>query len=207
MGADGSDPTSLTNGRADEFNPSWSPDGTKIAFDRVIDGNSDIWVMNADGSDQTNLTNDAETEDTELKPSWSPDGRIAFVRRSSVKPDVWNSDVWTMNADGSGQIRLTMNLAEDTSPAWSPEGQYILFVSNRDGQYEIYAMKEDGTQPIDLTNSSSASDLAPAWQTLPGPPAQLGQDPLGGRPSPPPVDPNACVGPGKVIPEMTAPTS
>ena len=176
MNADGSDPTSLTSDRWNDFNPSWSPDGTKIAFDRVVDRNSDIWIMNADGSGQTNVTDHPATD---LKPSWSPDGRIAFVRRPNApesSDESANSDVWIIDADGTNARPLTTHPAEDTSPAWSPEGQYILFVSNRDGHDEIYAMTTEGTQQVDLSSSTPASDLAPAWQTLAGPPPDIDDD-------------------------------
>jgi dipeptidyl aminopeptidase/acylaminoacyl peptidase len=201
MGADGGNPTSLTNERWNDFNPSWSPDGTKIAFDRVTDGDSDIWIMNTDGSGQTNVTNNRATD---LKPSWSPDGRIAFVRRPSVPENSdasANSDVWIINDDGTDPKRLTTNPAEDTSPAWSPEGQYILFVSNRDGQYEIYAMKaDDGSQQVDLTGSAPASDLSPAWQTLPGPPPDIGDRPNIPDPYiPPQLDKFTCPGSGGTL--------
>ena len=61
---------------ADDFSPSWSPDGTKIAFTSHMDDNREIYIMNADGSNQTRLTNEPTGD---FYPSWSPDGtRIAF---------------------------------------------------------------------------------------------------------------------------------
>ena len=69
MNADGSGQTRLTNNADDDLDPSWSPDGAKIAFRSDRDGNFEIYVMNADGSGQTNLTNNA-AEDYE--PAWSP---------------------------------------------------------------------------------------------------------------------------------------
>ena len=89
MNADGSGQRRLTNSSADETWPSWSPDGTKIAFESVVnDDYGDIYVMNAaDGSNQTRLTNSvAENEAPGAflhysNPKWSPDGtRIAFDR-------------------------------------------------------------------------------------------------------------------------------
>jgi Tol biopolymer transport system component len=76
MNADGSGQTALTNSSADETWPSWSPDGTKIAFEGVID-DGNIYIMNAvDGSDQTRLT---DSPGNDSNPSWSPDGtKIAF---------------------------------------------------------------------------------------------------------------------------------
>ena len=66
----------LTNNAAADYYPSWSPDGTKIAFGTNRDGNGEIYVMNADGSNLTNLTNNAADDSN---PSWSPDGtKIAF---------------------------------------------------------------------------------------------------------------------------------
>ncbi|MFQ5872187.1 MAG: TolB family protein [Dehalococcoidia bacterium] len=69
MNADGSDQTKLINSAANEFFPSWSPDGTRIAFFSDRDGNIEIYVMNADGSGQTKLINNAANN---FIPAWSP---------------------------------------------------------------------------------------------------------------------------------------
>ena len=71
MNADGSDQTRLTDSAGWEVDPSWSPDGSRIAFSSDRDVNSQIYVMNADGSDQTRFTNNDRWEGT---PSWSPIG-------------------------------------------------------------------------------------------------------------------------------------
>src|SRR5512132_152473 len=73
----------------------------KIAFSRSGDGQTDVWVMDADGSDQTNLTLDQD--DDAFAPRWSPDGaKIAY--EVAVTND--DSDVWVMNADGSGKTAV-----------------------------------------------------------------------------------------------------
>jgi Tol biopolymer transport system component len=80
MNADGTSQTRLTTNTAYDTNPSWSPDGTKVAFVRTpaYYGNADIYLMNADGSGQSQITTSA-ADDT--APSWSPDSsQIAFVR-------------------------------------------------------------------------------------------------------------------------------
>ena len=83
MNADGSGVSRLTNDANIEFAPAWSPDGTKIAFERQYDTQqplSDIWVMNAsDGTSQVNLTANSASP-FEFNPDWSPDGtKIVFV--------------------------------------------------------------------------------------------------------------------------------
>jgi VCBS repeat-containing protein len=86
--------------------------GTRIAFSSTRDGNSEIYVMNADGTAQTRVTNDSASDAT---PAGSPGGhRVAFA---STRDDP-NSDIYAMNADGTGVVRLTTNLASDTFPDW-----------------------------------------------------------------------------------------
>ena len=84
-------------------------------------------------------------------------GRIAF---SSERDG--NTDISVMNADGSGVTRLTDHYADDTTPAWSPDGRRIAFSSERDGNAEIYVMDADGSDAIRLTNHP-ADDRSPAW--------------------------------------------
>jgi TolB protein len=69
MDADGSNLTNLTNNPTEDSRPSWSPDGSKIAFISDRDDNVEIYVMNADGSNLTNLTNNPAGDGM---PSWSP---------------------------------------------------------------------------------------------------------------------------------------
>ena len=88
----------------EDRDPSWSPDGSRIAFTSYRDGNWDIYVMDADGSNQQRLTDNPAVD---RMPSWSADGsRIAFV---SGRDGNW--DIYVMDADGSNQQRLTDNVA------------------------------------------------------------------------------------------------
>ena len=101
--------------------PAWSPDGRKLAFVSRRDGNSEIYVINADGSGQENLTQHPARDS---HPSWSRDGRkLAFVSRRDG-----NSEIYVMNADGSGLRNVTRAPSNDLGPAWSPDGGAIAFV-------------------------------------------------------------------------------
>jgi Tol biopolymer transport system component len=84
-------------------------------------------------------------------------GRIAFTSNRNG-----NYEIYVTNADGSGLTNLTNNVADDGSPAWSPDGKQIAFSSNRDGNYEIYVMHTDGSGVTRLTNDE-ADYVRPEW--------------------------------------------
>jgi Tol biopolymer transport system component len=153
MNADGSEVTQITDDQYFNFDPAWSPDGTKIAFDTFRNnGDYEICLMNADGSNQAGFTPPAFGID----PAWSPNGRkIAY----------WNFDgiISVMNADGSNQTTLTNGAAFDLEPSWSPDGSKIAFSSYRDGQTEIYVMNADGSNQTRFTNDVVNYDEEPAW--------------------------------------------
>ncbi len=84
-------------------------------------------------------------------PYFSPDGKmIVFVSGRDG-----NGEIYIMNADGSGQINLTNNPADDFNASWSSDGKTIVFTSDRDGNYNIYIMNIDGSDQVNLTNDPS----------------------------------------------------
>jgi Tol biopolymer transport system component len=155
----------------DERYPSYSPDGTKIAFrhgDDLIEpsGDEEVYVM--DGTNVQRLTSNA---DFDSAPAWSPDGRlIAFENApaATLQPGVepQEKDIYVMRADGTHVRRLTDSPGLDEGPVWSPDGTKIAFSSARDGQQEIYVMSADGSDQRRLT-SNPARDESPDWQGLP----------------------------------------
>lgn len=157
MDADGSNQQNLSNNPSNDWWPSSSPDGTKIAFTARRDGNDEIYVMNPDGTNQQRLTFNTSTD---YEASWSPDGtKIAFT---AFRDGNNNREIYVMNADGSNQQNLSNNALRDESPSWSPDGTKIVFTSSRDGNEEIYVMNADGTNPQNLSNNASG-DRRPSF--------------------------------------------
>jgi hypothetical protein len=164
MNADGSEQTNISNNPEADAAPSWSPDGTKIAFASFRDGNSEIYVMNSDGSEQTRLTNNPTIDTT---PDWSPDGEKIVFRRGLESQ---NPEIYIMNADGSEQTNISNNPAIDFDPSWSPDGTKIAFMSTRDGGQEIYVMNAaDGSEQTNISNIPR-SDGQPDWGPATEPP-------------------------------------
>ena len=148
----GSDLIRLTD--AQDYRPRWSPDGTKIAFQR-FEGSvrSQIYVMDADGGNLEQVSTR-----TGFQPAWSPDGtRIVFGSGRGTE-----EEIYVMNADGSNLTRLTNNHVEDVLPAWSPDGTTIAFASGRHHNWDVYLMNPDGTDQRRLTRNP-APDQNPDW--------------------------------------------
>lgn len=113
--------------------------------------------MNANGSGKRRLTRNSFAD---AAPSWAPDGRRIVFRsiRPSATGGVPSSDIYVMNADGSGQVPL----ATGDDPVFSPDGTKIAFVSFRTGPGEIAVMNADGSAQTLLTNNA-AGDGEPDW--------------------------------------------
>ncbi len=135
----------------------------KLAFYSDRDGNTEIYVMNVDGSGLVRLTNDPGFDDS---PALSPDGRqVAFLTaRHDPNPQFPNLkyELYVTNTDGSNQRRLTTTEAAEDHPAWSPDGHWISFDADYDGNgfYEIYMIQPDGSNLTRLTSGAYNDQFA-----------------------------------------------
>lgn len=152
--------------------------------------NGQIYAMNPDGSRRVQLTTAGGHH-----PAWSPGGdRIAFERGT---PD-GHTEIFVMNADGSGQRRLTHSPGNDLGPTWSPDGTQIAFASPReDGFFQLFVMGADGSDPRRL---SADWGFAPDWSAA-GPIA------FECAPEFPFGDNEICIGPGAGAANLTDNTS
>jgi len=136
--------------------PAWSPDGKTIVFAREykdVNGNrpEEIWLMNADGTEQRQIK--------ALEggaPEFTQDGRLLF--QSKAKP----SQISIANIDGSNVIQLTNDDTNNMSAKISPDGSQIAYLSNRDGNQEVYVMSIDGFNQQRLTRNR-VEEWDPAW--------------------------------------------
>jgi TolB protein len=132
--ADGTNLQRVTNNRAADLSPVFSPDGSRIAFVSDRDGSPQVYVMSADGSGQRRLT---FTGDYNQTPAWSPDGStIAYASRQGG-----SFDIYTVSLSGGRPRRLTEGQGSNTDPTYSPDGRLIAFNSSRGG---IWVMNRDG---------------------------------------------------------------
>jgi Tol biopolymer transport system component len=154
---DGSSLHEVTFSRGVDTDPTFSRDGTQIAFETDRNGNTDIYSINVDGSHSTQLTS---SQLDEQDPSWSRQGKIAYT----VVNDDGTKEIWVMNADGSGKKQLTHLPNLNENPNWSPDGRWIVFDSDNaeTGNLDVYKMHGDGSGLTQLTDSP-ALDALPAF--------------------------------------------
>ena len=163
MNADGSNVIQLTSEKGFDYEPKWSPDGSRIAFRSDRDGDFHIYTIAPNGSDLMQLTRDDRPEHD---IAWSPDSaQIAFV--SDIDGD---DEIYVMDADGDNIQQLTYNTSDDNGPVWSPNGALIAFTSDRAENTEIFTIEPSGNNEKQITFDSYKGDdggliksLLPVW--------------------------------------------
>lgn len=162
MNSDGSNKEQLTEDGFWDSKPKFSPDGSKIVYISGKDNYRDIFLMNSDGSSPVNLTSGFAPCDN---PQFSPDGlKILFeifVYDSLNSPS--SRDLEIMDIDGKNKRRLTYYSGSNDGAQFTKDGDWIVFVSNRDGNKEIYMMRSNGFDQINLTKNRN-HDNSPSIQ-------------------------------------------
>jgi TolB protein len=168
---DGSDLRRLTDYGVYTAEAVVSPDGRKVVFTSLKDGDLEIYTMNVDGTDVRRLTT---TPGYDGGPWWSPDGtRIVYrawhpadsaltvyrdlLAQRLVRPN--RMELWVMNADGSAQRQITQLGGANFGPSWTPDGARLIFSSNykqpRSGNFDLFLVNLDGTGLEQITTSEA----------------------------------------------------
>ncbi|MBX2997950.1 MAG: PD40 domain-containing protein [Caldilineaceae bacterium] len=128
---------------------SWSPVNDEIVHRACVGGGCGLYAINANSED-ANAKRRLTEGGSDGQPAWSPEGsQIAYISQEDG-----NFEVYIINADGSGKVRLTNDLASDGLPVWSPDGQWIAFRSDRGGNWAIYIVRPDGSNLRKVTDAN-----------------------------------------------------
>ena len=142
------------NDTTSAMDPTFSPDGSRIAFVTQRDGNPEIYVINADGTGATRVTNDPQTDG---RPAFTPDGQSLVFHSSRTAGKL---QIWTVNIDGTGLTQLTRD-SVNSSPTVAPDGQTIAYVSTRNKDQDIWLMNRDGSNQRPFTRSPQQREWEP----------------------------------------------
>ena len=139
----------------------WSPDGTKIAFSQETphNGGAEILVYDFELRTTLDVTHNGSIN---LRPRWSPDGtKLAYASNGFGG----NLDIYTVNADGTEETRLTSQPGWEIEPTWSPDGRRLAYTSYPEGKADVFVMNADGSGVLDVTNDPETNDFQPSWSS------------------------------------------
>ncbi|HEX8704598.1 MAG TPA: tolB protein precursor protein [Myxococcaceae bacterium] len=158
MRADGSNVRRITTFYQEDREPKWSPDGKWLSFISNREGRDRYFVVRPDGT-QLRAVSGGATKLDERELVWSPDSqKVAFVERL---PEA-KSRILVANVAGGEPVALTDGKQRDDAPAWSPDGKYLVFVAERQGDVDLWLMRADGSGQVRLTTAPGA-DWLPRW--------------------------------------------
>jgi TolB protein len=154
----------------DDAEPTWSPDGTRIAFGRSRGAQqypSAVFVVDVDGSGPRRLTSYGLNA---YRPAWSPDGTQIIFNTNDTPERIQDAEIYIVASDGSGLRRLTHEEnASAFRPTWSPDGDWILFTrfafpGQLTRSFDIYVMRPDGTDLQPVTSTPDVAENAGDWR-------------------------------------------
>jgi Tol biopolymer transport system component len=144
-----------------------SADGSSTASREIVyvTSNGNLAVMNADGFGRRQLTTSGSSSDG--GPAWSPDRRRVAFGSNRPTADILTSDVFVVDADGTGLRTLVATKASEGSPSWSPDGRWIVFAKDRTGRghTDLYVVRVSTGKVSRLTptNAREENEAVPAW--------------------------------------------
>ncbi len=144
----------VANQKGSNSAPAWSPDGRRLAVVMSKDGNSQIYVVNADGSGGPQRLTNSSGIDTE--PRYAPDGSIYFTSDRGGSPQIYR-----MGAGGGDVQRVSFEGSYNVSPRPSADGKTLAFISRREGRFQLTAMDLASRQVQVLTDSNK--DESPSF--------------------------------------------
>jgi TolB protein len=154
----------------DNWEPTFSPDGHRLAFVSSRENLGwEIYSMNIGESDinpRPLICENIPEDWLKWGPAWSPtdEERIAFVVQSGTDLDAERqTDIWVMDDEGANCQQLTEGDASNLGPTWSPDGRQIAFLSDRNGNFEVYIMDRNGRNPHNVTNTPDFDETYVAW--------------------------------------------
>jgi len=146
--ADGMNAQTALASREPIISPTWSPDGTRLAY-VSFEAKKPIVYVHSLATGQRHVA--ANFKGSNSAPAWSPDGKKLAV----VLSKDGGSQLYLVNADGSGVTRLASSTGIDTEPQFSGDGQFIYFTSDRGGKPQIYRIPADGGEAQRITFEGS----------------------------------------------------
>ncbi|MCC7127108.1 MAG: PD40 domain-containing protein [Acidobacteria bacterium] len=154
MNRDGSGVRRLTDNPAIESTPTWSPTGTQIAFTSDRTGTPQIYVVGSDGTGLRRLTFESYAD----RATWSPApyNEIAFAARTGP-----GYDIKILSLQDGTTRQITFGDGTNESPAWSPNGRHLAFMSTRAGRSHIFTVDGDGRNVRQITRDGN--NFTPNW--------------------------------------------